>query len=140
MPKKTTLTVAEIRELHNELTGSETFKGLLKEKLSLVMKFHLTNVAKQAAEVYNNSEPLRVELITSHGEDDGSGGKSIPNTVNSSTGERVINPKLIEFHKEWSEVISVTKEIEHHEFSVNDLASIETDANYPVFFSLVGAE
>lgn len=137
--KKSTLTVNQLRELNYELNGIGEFKGLLKEKLPMVTKYHLTNVAKIAAEVFANSEPLRVDLISTHGEEDSQGGKHIPETIVEG-GVRVLNPKLVQFHEEWAKVVSVEKEVEHHDFVIADFASLETDANYPVFFSLVSAE
>lgn len=137
--KTTTLTVEQLRELHFELNGAGDFKGLLKEKLPMVTKYHLTNVAKIASDVFANSEPLRVDLISAHGEEDSQGNKSIPTTIVEG-GVRVINPDMIKFHEEWSKVVSVEKEVEHHDFVIAEFASLETDANYPVFFSLVSAE
>lgn len=143
--KKTTLTVSELRELHYELNGVGDFKGLLKEKLPLVTKFHLTTVAKQASDVFNNSEPLRVDLVNKYGETDSTGGKTVlPYKIEKGKkgqeDKAVVNPSYEKFHKEWNSVIEVEKEIEHHSFSINDLEGLETDANYPVFFSLVGLE
>jgi hypothetical protein len=50
----------------------------------------------------------------------------------------VANPNFEKFHKEWAEIAKVEKEIEHHDFTVEEFAGLETDANYPAFFSLLG--
>lgn len=137
--KKTTFSVNQLRELNFELNGVKDFKGLLKEKLPMVTKYHLTTVAKIAAEVFANSEPLRIDLISTYGEQDSEGNKHIVETILEGS-VRVLNPNLVKFHEEWSKVISVEKEIEHYDFVISEFASLETDANYPVFFSIVSAE
>lgn len=143
--KSTKLTVAQLRELHFELNGVGDFKGLLKEKLPLVTKYHLTDVAKAATEVFNNSEPLRVDLINQYGVEDQQGGKTVPQfkVEKGKKGQPdtvVLNPDWEKFQKEWEAVITVEKDIQHHTFAIEEFAGLETDANYPVLFSLLSEE
>jgi len=140
--KKTKLTVQQLREMHVELNGTEGFKGLLQEKLPFVLKFHITNVAKVATEAFNTSEPLRIELVNQYGKVNAAGYINVEPTIieTNKKGETstVVNPNFEKFHKEWGEIAKVEKEIEHHAFTVEEFAGLETDANYPAFFGLLG--
>lgn len=140
--KKTKLTVQQLRDMHVELNGTEGFKGLLQEKLPFVLKYHITSVAKAAAEAFGTSEPLRIELVNQYGKVNPAGYINVEPTIveTNKKGETstVANPNFEKFHKEWAEIAAVEKEIEHHAFTVEEFAGLETDANYPAFFSLLG--
>lgn len=51
--------------------------------------------------------------------------------------KEVVNPNYTKFVKEWNDVVQVEKEVEHHAFTIGEFEGLETDANYPAFFSLL---
>lgn len=142
--KKSKLTVQQLREMHIELNGAEGFKGLLQEKLPFVLKFHITTVAKVAAEVFNTTEPMRVDLVNQYGKLNAAGYVNVDATIiekdKKGEAKEVVNPNFTKFHKEWSDIVAVEKEVEHHKFTIEEFAGLETDANYPAFFSLLGLD
>jgi hypothetical protein len=142
--KKTKLTVQQLRAIHVELNGdsSSGIKGLLQEKLPFVLKFHITTVAKIASDVYTTTEEMRLELVNQLGKLTPEGFINVKPTIieKGKKGEpdkEVANPNYTKFIKEWTDVVQVEKEVEHHAFTIEEFEGLETDANYPEFFSLL---
>ena len=151
--EKVTLKLYEIYNLHAELhglvnsqTGEVVSKGLLAEKLKLNTKYWITELAKKISEEKEVIEKLKEDTMKKYGEIDNNGGVSIPryiNLVKDEEGKIIsgdINPKLIEFEKEFNTLIQEEKTIEHKEFKLSDFESIETDGVYSTFFKLVKPE
>lgn len=139
--KTTTITVAELTQLHAELTGSEKQTGLLQERLPMVLKYHLTKLAKIAFEEHETTEKLRGELITKLGtKNEETGEVSIPKVIPGENETVVTNPSFIEYIQEFTAILNVVKEIEHHKFLLSEFETIETSAVYPVFMSLISEE
>jgi hypothetical protein len=139
--KTTTLTVAELTQLHAELTGAEKQTGLLQERLPMVLKYHLTKLAKIAFEEHETTEKLRGELITKLGtKNEETGEVSIPKVIPAENETVVTNPSFIEYIQEFTAILNVVKEIEHHKFLLSEFETIETNAVYPVFMSLISEE
>ena len=44
---------------------------------------------------------------------------------------------MIEFQKEYTEFMKEEKEIEHKEFTLDDLSSMTTEEDYPIFRKLI---
>jgi len=134
---------AELNGVMNQETGEKVLKGLLNEKIKLTTKYWLTELAKKASAEKETVEKIKEELIKKHGEADEQGGISIPmytNIVKNEEGQivsREVNPKFVEFQNEFNTLLDEEKELEHSTFKLEDFDSVESDANYQVFFKLV---
>jgi hypothetical protein len=146
--EKITLKLFEFYSLDVELNGftnpqsGEKQPGLLQEKLPLVTKYWLTDLAKKAATEKAAVEELKNDLIKKHGKPAEDGSVSIPMVIDgpAEQGEepkKMLNPDYVEFEKEFAELLQTEKEIKYQPISLKDLAQVETAGNYPVFFKLV---
>lgn len=134
---------AELNGVVNQQTGQVVSKGLLSEKIKLTTKYWLTDLAKKAVAEKEAVEKIKEELIKKHGETDDQGGISIPMYINVVTNEegqtvsRDINPKFVEFQNEFNSLLEEEREVEHNAFKLEEFDSVESDANYQVFFKLI---
>lgn len=144
---------AELNGLRNQSTGEMLAAGILQEKLSLVTKYWLTDLAKKVATEKAAIEELKNDLIKKHGVEDGKGGVSIPVAIDEldadgnpimekdSEGNEVsrkkMNPEFQKFEKEFNELLQTEKEIEYKAISLSDFEKVETSENYSTFFKLV---
>lgn len=147
---------AELNGLTNPQTGTKTAQGLLQEKLPMVTKYWLTDLAKKVAAEKATVEELKNELIKKHGTESADGSISIPmtieeldengNPVKIETAEgtevtkKTLNPAYIEFEKEFNEVLQQEKELEYPVFKLEDFSKVETSENYLTFFQLIKVE
>lgn len=147
---------AELNGLTNQQTGEKVATGLLQEKLSMVTKYWLTDLAKKVAAEKESIEKLKEELIKKHGQEDDKGGVSIPMTIEETDADgntvtttdadgktvnkRKINPAYVEFEKEFNELLNQERDIEHNTFKLGDFANVETSQNYSTFFKLISME
>ena len=137
--KVTKLTVGELCQLNVELNSE---KGLLSERLPMVFKYHLSKVAKIAAEEQGSVDKLRDESIRSLGVPTPEGGFSIPQFIEVKKGSKtnsVQNPVYLNFVGEMEKLLKEEKDIEYEEFFINDLKQVESEQNFPVFFKLLEA-
>jgi hypothetical protein len=134
---------AELNGVVNQQTGQVVSKGLLGEKIKLTTKYWLTDLAKKAVAEKEAVEKIKEELIKKHGEADEQGGISIPMYINIVTDEegqivsREVNPKFVEFQNEFNALLDEEREVEHNAFKLEEFDSVESDANYQVFFKLI---
>jgi len=134
---------AELNGVVNQQTGQVVSKGLLGEKIKLTTKYWITDLAKKAVAEKEAVEKIKEELIKKHGETDEQGGISIPMYINIVTDEegqivsREVNPKFVEFQNEFNALLDEEREVEHNAFKLEEFDSIESDANYQVFFKLI---
>lgn len=134
---------AELNGVVNQQTGQVVSKGLLSEKIKLTTKYWLTDLAKKAVAEKEAVEKIKEELIKKHGETDDQGGISIPMYINVVTNEegqivsREVNPKFVEFQNEFNALLEEEREVEHNAFKLEEFDSVESDANYQVFFKLI---
>lgn len=132
------LTLNEIVQLDFELNGMSYFKdgvqtpvtqGLLKQKTSMKNKLYFQRLNKIVREEVKLFEDAKKELFERLGE--------------QKDNELVIpSNNLDEFNKEYNELLSVEKEIDvvnlwSSSLTPEDLSSIETEENYPIFLSLI---
>ncbi len=88
-------------------------------------------------------EKLKEDLIKKHGEQDESGGVSIPvyiNIVKNEEGEitsKEINPKYVEFESDFNALLQEEKEIEYKPFKLEEFDSVESESVYNTFFKLI---
>ena len=134
---------AELNGAKNQQTGEVTIKGLANEKLSLVVKYHMNELSKKVAVEKQSVETLREELIKKLGtEEDGQVFIKMYDEVLDEEGNivsRSLTENFLEFNKEYDTLLNEVKELEYRPFELSELASIETEANYDVFFKLIKA-
>jgi hypothetical protein len=146
---KTKLKLIEISDLSEEIhglqdrqTGEKVQKGLLDEKLSLVQKYWLTDLGKKTKEVVDEVEPLRNEVISKYGTTGPDGGIGISAIIEEKNEEGVVisrkpNPNWDLFNKEYFELMSQEKEVEHQEFLLNDFSDVKSENRYAIFQTLL---
>jgi hypothetical protein len=134
---------AELNGAKNQQTGEVTIKGLANEKLSLVVKYHMNELSKKVASEKQSVETLREELIKKLGtEEDGQVFIKMYDEEKDEEGNvvsRSLSENFIEFNKEYETLLSEIKELEYRPFELSELASIETEENYEIFFKLIKA-
>ena len=134
---------AELNGVVNQQTGEKLSNGLLSEKVKLTTKYWLSDLAKKVAAEKEAVEKVKNELIQKHGEADASGNISIPFYANEQVDEegnvisREVNSKFVEFQNEFNSLLNEERELEHKGFKLEELESVESDDNYPVFFKLI---
>ena len=137
---------AELNGVVNQQTGEKLSNGLLSEKVKLTTKYWLSDLTKKVVAEKEAVEKVKSELIQKHGSVDEQGNVSIPLYVNEVTDEegkvvsREINPKFVEFQNEFNTLLSEERELEYKGFKLEELESVESDDNYPVFFKLIKIE
>jgi len=134
---------AELNGVVNQQTGEKLSNGLLSEKVKLTTKYWLSDLAKKVAAEKEAVEKVKNELIQKHGEADASGNISIPFYANEQVDEegnvisREVNSKFVEFQNEFNSLLNEERELEHKGFKLEELESVESTENYPVFFKLI---
>lgn len=130
---------AELNGVVNQQKGEKVFQGLLSQKLSLNVKYWLTDLAKRVKEQTDACEALKNELVKKHGEEK-DGMIQISFFIDGADGEKIKNPALIQFEQEYGKLLEESRELEYKPIKLSDLASIETEETYPVLFSLLNEE
>jgi molybdopterin converting factor small subunit len=143
--KKTKLTLGEIITLESEIsgltnqqTGEVVLKGLLGEKINLVIKYHLSKLTNSFAADKKILEELRDELIKKYGEETDNGGIIV--TQHLDEAKTIINPKFVQFAQEYETLLSEQKEIEHSVITLEDIKDINSEGRYSVFFKLIDSD
>jgi hypothetical protein len=136
------LTLQEIYKLDSELngfvnpsTGEILSLGLLNEKLSLPTKYWLTDLVKTTSSEKFIIDQLKEDLITKYGVKDKDDNFEIP--VWTDETKTNFNPLYVQFQEEFSVLLQEEKEIEYHEFKLDEFKNIETSDNYIVFYKLI---
>ena len=143
--KKTKLTLGEIITLESEIsgltnqqTGEVVLKGLLGEKINLVIKYHLSKLVNSFAADKKILEGLRDELIKKYGEETDNGGIIVVQHLDEA--KTIINPKFVQFAQEYETLLSEQKEIEHSVITLEDIKDINSEGCYSVFFKLIDSD
>lgn len=147
---------AELNGVTNPQTREKVSSGLVQEKLPLVVKYWLTDLAKKVAAEKTAIEDLKNELIRKYGKPDDRGGISIPvlvdqldeqgNPVTFTDSEgkeqtrKVINPDYQAFDKEFNDLLQDQKDLEYKPFNLSDFDNVETTENFSTFFKLIKVE
>ena len=136
------LTLQEIYKLNTELngfvnpsTGKILSLGLLNEKLSLPTKYWLTDLVKTTLSEKVVIDQLNEDLITKYGVKDKNDNFEIP--VWTDETKTNFNPLYVQFQEEFNTLLQEEKEIEYHEFKLDDFKNIETSDNYTIFYKLI---
>jgi hypothetical protein len=134
---------SEINGYTNPNTGEQVLKGFLKQNLSIILKYELSELGEILSKERKKVESLRDELIQKYGEVDDNGGVMVKmyNEEKDSDGNvitAVINPKYVEFDKEYGTLLNQEKEIEHPEITKDDLKDAgNTKDDYKILFKLI---
>ena len=147
---------AELSGMTNQQTGEKVSSGLLQEKLSLVTKYWLTDLAKKVSAEKASVEELKNDLIKKYGKEDERGSISIPMVIDETDAEgnpvkdtdsegnevtrKKLNPDFQQFEKEFNELLQTEKELEYTAFKLDDFEKVETAENYVTFFKLIKTE
>jgi len=133
------LKLNEIYDLNFELNGMnvktadgkvhQQSVGLLGQKISMKVKLYLQRLNKIVAEEAELLEKSMKELFDKYAEGE-DGKKEVP------------ADKLKEYKKEQEDVLNIEKNIDVQnlwsgEITIDSLASIETNENYPIFLKLI---
>ena len=136
------LTLQEIYKLDTELngyanqsTGEILSLGLLNEKLSLPTKYWLTDLAKKTSSEKLVINQLKEDLIAKYGTKDKDNIFEI--SIWTDETKTDFNPSYIQYQQEFSALLQEEKELEYHEFKLDDFKNIETSDNYIVFYKLI---
>lgn len=147
---------AELNGIVNQGTGEKLSSGLLGEKLSLVTKYWISDLAKKVAAEKQAIEQIKNDLIKKYGKEDENGSITIPMLVEDvdeegvpykdvdpdgkETVRRKFNPDFQQFEKEFNELLQTEKDVEYKPIKLSELEKVETSENYTVFFKLVATE
>ena len=130
------LNLNEVTNLWHELNGYSVteegkkkvlLKGFLQQKMSMKVKLYVNRLGKVVNEEVETLEKSRQELFDKYAKGD----------KKEITGDDI---KL--FNADIIELMSAKKKIDvtslwSSDLTINDLASIETEENYPIFYRLV---
>ena len=134
---------AELNGAKNQQTGEVTLKGLANQKLGIVTKYHINELSKKVQTEKESIDKLREELIKKLGtEEDGQVFIKMYDEVKDEEGNvvsRSLTENFIEFNTEYDKLLNEEKELEYRPFELSELASVETEENYDIFFKLIKA-
>jgi len=134
---------AELNGRVNQQTGQVISTGILGEKLTLVAKYWLTQLASTVKSEIALIDAQRDELIKKYGDATDEGAISIAPTIleTNESGVEISkpNPKFLEFSDEFNLLLFQEKEINYTPIKLADLSTIETTNNYEALFKFVEA-
>jgi hypothetical protein len=134
---------AELNGAKNQQTGEVTLKGLANQKLGIVTKYHINELSKKVLTEKESIDKLREELIKKLGtEEDGQIFIKMYDEVKDEEGNvvsRSFTENFVEFNTEYDKLLNEEKELEYRPFELSELASVETEENYDIFFKLIKA-
>jgi hypothetical protein len=150
---KITLKLGDVLQLESEIngyvdqqSGEQIYEGFSKQNLSIILKYELSDFSATLKGERSKVDALRDDLIKKHGEDDGKGGLWVKmhNEVKDEEGNiigKVINPKYVEFDKEYGTLLNQEIELEYPEITKEDLKDAgKTKDKYQVLFKLIKKE
>jgi hypothetical protein len=151
--EKITLKLGEVLQLESEIngftnqeTGKVVYQGFIKQNLSILLKYELTELSETLSKERKTIDGLRDELIKKYGEDDGKGGIIVKmfNEVVDDEGNvtsRTFNESYLKFDEEYSKLLNNEKEIEYPEISKSDLKEAgKSNDDYKILFRLIKKE
>jgi hypothetical protein len=147
--KKIKLSLLEIYGLDVELKGftnpstlEKLQKGLLDEKLSIAIKYKLSDLSdKVGVEIFKINK-FKEELIKTLGNTDENGNIGIPLRINQTFNEDGsldtwdINPVYNEYNKQLNELLNQEVEFDFNEIAIEDL-NIESEVYPKILFKII---
>ncbi len=137
---------SEINGFVNPETGERIYEGFLNQNLSIILKYELTELSEVLTKERKKVDSLRDDLVKKYGEETDKGGMMVKmlNEVKEDEGNvvsRVVNPKYVEFDKEYSQLLNTEIEIEYPEITKEDLKEAgKSKDKYRVLFRLIKKE
>jgi hypothetical protein len=135
---------SELNGFINQETGEILSLGLLSENLSLPTKYWLTDLAKKTSIEKLIIDQLKENLIVKYGSQDENGNISLNMWINEEKDESgniinpaELNPLFIQFQEEFNSLLQEVKEIEYHEFKLEEFSDVKTSDNYIIFYKLI---
>lgn len=148
--EKITLKLGEILQLEHEIngfinpeSGAVIYSGFLKQNLPILLKYELQELSNTLKAEKTKLDSLRDELVLKYGESNDDGCVMVKTFIQIQDAEGTviseeINPKFIEFDKEYGELLSGEKEIEYPEITKEDLKNAgDTKDDYKILFKLI---
>jgi hypothetical protein len=126
---------SELNGFANQETGEILSLGLLSENLSLPTKYWLTNLAKKTSSEKSIINQLKEDLIVKYGNKDKNDNFEIPVWIDETKTN--FNPLYIQFQEEFNGLLQEIKEIEYHEFKLEEFNDVKTSGNYIIFYKLI---
>ena len=126
---------SELNGFANQETGEILSLGLLSENLSLPTKYWLTNLAKKTSSEKSIINQLKEDLIAKYGTKDKNDNFEI--AVWTDETKTNFNPLYVQFQEEFNNLLQEVKEIEYHEFKLEEFNDVKTSDNYIIFYKLI---
>jgi len=126
---------SELNGFVNQETGEILSLGLLSENLSLPTKYWLTDLAKKTSSEKSIINQLKEDLIVKYGTKDKNDNFEIP--VWTDETKTNFNPLYVQFQEEFNNLLQEVKEIEYHEFKLEEFNDVKTSDNYIIFYKLI---
>jgi hypothetical protein len=126
---------SELNGFANQETGEILSLGLLSENLSLPTKYWLTDLAKKTSSEKLVINQLKEDLIVKYGTKDKNDNFEIP--VWTDETKTNFNPLYVQFQEEFNNLLQEVKEIEYHEFKLEEFNDVKTSGNYIIFYKLI---
>lgn len=138
----------EILNLNDEIQGIQDqnrniiSKGLLKQEFPFIVKYWLHYLSTKITREKNIIDKIQNELIQKYGDINEKGNIEISVSIQDGINEchdpvYKVNPKFVEFQKEYNNVLKEEKEIKYTPFRLEDLKKMTTNENYPTFYKLI---
>lgn len=133
--KSLKLKLFEYYGLNIELNGNEQTKGLLQENLSLVLKYHLTNISRKIAEELEVVEKIKLELAQKYGKQNEDGSWMVEMYVDQTQQE--VSENYIKFTNEFNTLLNEDKVLQYSPIKLSLLDNIKSDSNFPTVFKMI---
>jgi hypothetical protein len=147
--KKIKLSLLEVYGLDVELKGftnpstlEKLQKGLLDEKLSIAIKYKLSDLSDKVGVEISKINKFKEELIKTLGNTDENGNIGIPLRINQTFNEDGsldtwdINPVYNEYNKQLNELLNQEVEFDFNEIAIEDL-NIESEVYPKILFKII---
>lgn len=151
--EKITLRLGDVLQLESEIngfvnpeTGKQVYEGFIKQNLSIMLKYELTELSEFLTKERKKVEGLRDELIKKYGQEDGKGGILVKmfDETRDEEGKLIdskFNENYLKFDGEYSTLLNNEIDIEYPEITKEDLKEAgKSNDNYKVLFKLIKKE
>ena len=151
--EKITLRLGDVLQLESEIngfvnpeSGKQVYEGFIKQNLSIMLKYELTELSEFLTKERKKVEGLRDELIKKYGQEDGKGGILVKmfDETRDEEGKLIdskFNENYLKFDGEYSTLLNNEIDIEYPEITKEDLKEAgKSNDNYKVLFKLIKKE
>lgn len=148
--EKITLKLKDVLQLESEIngfinpeTGERHYEGFVNQNLSIVLKYDLNETTKFLENERKKVNELRDELVKKYGENVDENRIFVNMYLEEKNEEgtvvsRKLNPKYLEFDKEYAQLLDKEIEVEYPEITKDDLKNAgKSKDNYIVLFRLI---